>query len=82
MQITPISEVSFLQSRMTMDAVRMECLVYQQLVEQHKGIIHTQAKKIEELEKQLAQKEAFLKKVSPLIQKVVEEESESETGES
>ncbi len=56
MQITPVSEASFLESRMTMDAVRMECLAYRQVIEQQKEIVQSQAKKIQELEKQLAEK--------------------------
>ncbi len=75
MQVSRVSEMSFLQSRMTMDAVRMECLAYQERVEQQKEIVQAQAKKIEELEKKLAQKEE-------MIREHWGEEVESETEES
>lgn len=58
MQLSQVSESSFLQARMTMDSVRMECLAYQQLIEQQKEIA---AKKIQELEEKLAQKEEIIR---------------------
>lgn len=70
MQLSQVSEVSFLQARMTMDSVRMECLAYQQLVEQQKEIA---AKKIQELEEKLAEKEEIIR--------VLQDEIASETEE-
>lgn len=67
MQIQPVSDTAFIQATMTMDAVRMECLAYQQLVEQQKTVIETQTKKIEELEKQLAETDESLQRKEHII---------------
>jgi len=62
MKLSRVTEVAFLESRMTMDAVRMESLAYQQIVEQQKQVIQKHVEKIEELEKKrLAQKEGIIK---------------------